>query len=288
MHHLSWPLIYKFEHIWTFFSTPATRRIFDLVYFFSGLVTKNSSPPSPACWSCSLWQWLLWDGPVHKLGRGTSPGGHFEAWCFDIWVEVSHLKRAWWSHWTHMFGIEPPEFLGMFKVSALQTSQTQTFSESFFFHYQVTPFRIGDGAAGSSGESWPRLAISWHSFRHMKFPGLGAWLQVLGGLKQMLIFTQPVGMMFSLVTNIWWKRREISSGRFIGFRWMGWFILWEGFQVCLLGEAAPQAPSWGEDPRRVKNGVWNLEPWLGMSWEAETWNWKSHSCRFFSYKWQDG
>jgi hypothetical protein len=50
-----------------------------------------------------------------------------------------------------MFGIEPPEFLGMFKVSALQTSQTHTFSESFF-HYQVTPFRIGDGAAGSSGE----------------------------------------------------------------------------------------------------------------------------------------
>ena len=86
-----------------------------------------------------------------------------------------------------------------------------------FFHYQVIPFRIGDGAAGSSGESWPRLTISWHSFRHMKFPSLGAWLQVLGDLKQMLSFTQPVGMMFSLVTNIWWKRREISSGRFIGF-----------------------------------------------------------------------
>ena len=80
-----------------------------------------------------------------------------------------------------------------------------------FSHYQVTPFRIGDGAAGSSGESWPRLPISWHSFRQMKFPGLGAWLQALGDLKQMLIFTQPVGMMFSLVTNIWWKRREISS-----------------------------------------------------------------------------
>ena len=74
---------------------------------------------------------------------------------------------------------------------------------------------------------------------------------------------------------------ETSSG-------CGWAIpakvmirdLCEGFQVCLLGEAAPQAPIWGEDPRRVKNGVWNLEPWLGMSWEAETWNWKSHSCRF--------
>ena len=50
-----------------------------------------------------------------------------------------------------MFGIEPPEFLGMFKVSALQTPQAHTFSESFF-HYQVTPFRIEDGAAGSSGE----------------------------------------------------------------------------------------------------------------------------------------
>jgi hypothetical protein len=36
----------------------------------------------------------------------------------------------------------------------------------------------------------------------MKFPGPGAWLQALGDLKQMLIFTQPVGMMFSLVTNI--------------------------------------------------------------------------------------
>ena len=133
---------------WTYlniFSTPATRRIFDLVcvFFFLGWWRKNSSLPSPACWSRSFWQRLLWDGPVHKLGRGTSPGGHFEAWCFDIWVEVSHLKRAWWSHWTHMFGIEPPEFLGMFKVSALQTPQAHTFSESFFS--SLSDWRRGSG-----------------------------------------------------------------------------------------------------------------------------------------------
>ena len=49
-----------------------------------------------------------------------------------------------------MFGIEPPEFLGMFKVSALQTSQTQTFSDSFF---SLPSDSLGDGAAGSGGES---------------------------------------------------------------------------------------------------------------------------------------
>ena len=107
-------------------------------------MTKNSSPPSPACWSCSIWQRLLF--PLNSY-----------------------------------VGIEPPEFLGMFKVSALQTSQTQTFSDSFF---SLPSDSLGDGAAGSGGESWPRLAIallpahevsrsSRHfPFRHTFRPGL--------------------------------------------------------------------------------------------------------------------
>lgn len=86
----------------------------------------------------------------------------------------------------------------------------------------------------------------------MKFPGPGAWLQALGDLKQMLIFTQPVGMMFSLVTNIWWKRREISSGRFIGFRWMGWFILWVPGHFGLRTAALLQAVA--------------VDGWVGVEW----------------------
>ncbi|CAL1171054.1 unnamed protein product, partial [Cladocopium goreaui] len=38
-----------------------------------------------------------------------------------------------------------------------------------------------------------KLAISWHSFRHMKFPGLGAWLQVLGVGGELLRLPPPGG-----------------------------------------------------------------------------------------------